>query len=959
MILSSVTVSAKLQEFWPIIAFYFPLGAIGIWRWGMWLVKKIIALGYRPVTTPFKTAVSIVTPVYNEDPEVFRAALESWHRNVPAEIIAVIDASDEACIRVFSSFAKKSSNYRLVVTTKRGKRPALADGILAAKSDIVALVDSDTIWAPTTLSQAIRPFRDPRVGGVATRQNEISPTTVAQKLFDIQLDLRYAEELPFLGASGNALTCLSGRTAVYRRAALLPILDAMVHETFWGKPVISGEDKRLTYLVLSQGWKLKYQQTARVYTHGTETIRTFLQQRLRWTRNSWRADLRALTTRWIWKHPALSLFLLDRIIQPFVLLLGPAYFIAALVLGNWIPALVLVAWWFITRTIRLLPHLTRRPQDILVLPHYIIYTYITAIIRLYALFTLNTQGWITRWDVSRLVHASFFRKVPAYAATGATFALLTVTAAWYQQEFTRTLGATYYETVRAATAHPGVRMIDGEHDAAVHGGADVLLSRDARDIVRAPYVVKRGDTYLGLAERYNVEPLTLIAENKSRFGGRLIAGTQMVIPLNARPVTMEPSSRLNRALFIRYVSATRTIFVDGPNADVTLADIARVVGEEHLARLSDNDWDLKANLLIGRDVHLRLSGNEIRTLRLASNEHGFVWLSVKGGRITIDGVRVTSWDAIRNDVDTDIANGRSYLLARTNGRMDIVNSDLSYLGYAFEEGEPGGVYGVSWRIAEGTLGRQLMTGEIRNSRFHHNYFGAYTFGATGMIWQGNEFFDNAVYGLDPHDDSNHFLVEGNRAYRNGKHGIIFSKRCFANVIRKNESFENGFHGIMLHEQSNGNVVVDNMAADNRDGIVIVGAHNNLVAGNTVRGNFQGIRVSDSATMNRIENNTILQTAKHGIRLYADAHANGLYGNRITGSTNAITIETNENDLRKNHTRRARYGVVLTRAASGNRIAENAFLSNRRSGILIDTDDTAENFFGENTIDRGTRSITIR
>lgn len=959
MTILSDTVNATLREFWPIIVFYFPLGAIGIWRWGMWLTKKVIALGYRPTAAPFKASVSVITPVYNEDPDVFRAALESWHRNAPAEIIAVVDASDSACIEVFTAFAKKSSHYQLIVTEKPGKRPALADGVLAATSDIVALVDSDTIWAPTVLSQVTRPFRDPQVGGVGTRQNEIHPTTVAQKLFDIQLDLRYTEELPFLGASGNALTCLSGRTAVYRRAALLPILDEMLHETFWGKPVISGEDKRLTYLVLSRGWKLKYQKTAHVYTHGTETIRTFLQQRLRWTRNSWRADLRALTTRWIWKHPALAVFLLDRIIQPFVLLLGPAYLIAAIILGNWIPALVLVTWWFVTRAIRLLPHLMRRPQDILVLPHYILYTYITAIIRLYALFTLNTQGWITRWDASRLMRSSFLRKVPAYAATGATFGLLIMTAAWYQQELTQTLGATYYENVHAAAVHPGVRMIDGENDAAVQGIADALLSRDARDVVRAPYVVKRGDTYLGLAERYNVESLALMAENKNRFGGRLIAGTQIIIPLNATPATAESPSRPNRALFIRYVPATRTILVDGPNANVTLADIARVVGEEHLTRLADNDWDLKANLMIGRDVHLRLTASEVRTLRLASNAQGFVWLSVEGGRIIMDGVRVTSWDAARNDVDNDITDGRSYLLARTNGRMDILNSDLSYLGYALQEGERGGVYGVSWRIAEGAVGRHLMTGEVHNSRFHHNYFGAYTFGATGMIWQGNEFFENAVYGLDPHDDSNHFLVEGNRAYKNGKHGIIFSKRCFGNVIRENESFENGFHGIMLHEQSNGNVVVDNVASDNRDGIVVSGSSNNLVAGNTMRGNLQGIRVSDGATANRIENNAILQTAKHGIRLYADAHANGVYGNRITDSTNAITVETNENDLRKNSTRRTRYGVVLTHAASGNRIAENTFLSNLRSGILIDTDGTAENFFGENTIDRGMRSIAIR
>jgi len=54
-----------------------------------------------------------------------------------------------------------------------------------------------------------------------------------------------------------------------------------------------------------------------------------------------------------------------------------------------------------------------------------------------------------------------------------------------------------------------------------------------------------------------------------------------------------------------------------------------------------------------------------------------------------------------------------------------------------------------------------VTGEVRGSSFHHNYYGAYSFGAQEMIFQNNEFHHNIQYGLDPHDDSNNFLVEGN------------------------------------------------------------------------------------------------------------------------------------------------------------------------------------------------------
>lgn len=72
--------------------------------------------------------------------------LESWWKNSPNEIIAVIDKSDVDCIKEFEDFQIGKSNVILIITSKPGKRAALVDGILKAKSEILALTDSDTIW---------------------------------------------------------------------------------------------------------------------------------------------------------------------------------------------------------------------------------------------------------------------------------------------------------------------------------------------------------------------------------------------------------------------------------------------------------------------------------------------------------------------------------------------------------------------------------------------------------------------------------------------------------------------------------------------------------------------------------------------------------------------------------------------------------------------------------------------
>ncbi len=416
--------SIEVHDIPGLIAFYFPLSVVGIWRWSVWLYKKVMGRRYRPMRGVYRGSVSVVTPVYNEEPTLFQQALYSWQANDPLEIIAVIDHTDKSCQQVFRKFAAQYPAAKLIVTTTPGKRQALADGARAATGDIIALVDSDTLWDPTMLTEALPAFSDPRVGGVATRQNVLAVTTVAQALFDIQLDLRYSDEMPYLAGSGTVLTCLSGRTALYRRQTLLPVLPDMVNETFWGKPVISGEDKRLTYLVAAKGWHLAFQQTARVFTPGADRLGILLKQRLRWTRNSWRANLRALWEGWVWRHPALAFFIVDQMIQPFVLLFSPLYFAAALLREYWLAAGIVLVWWHASRLIRLWSHLRRRPADIVLLPIYILYTFITAFVRIYALITMNQQGWITRWDKNRLPQHTWLKLIAAYGATAVIIVVL-------------------------------------------------------------------------------------------------------------------------------------------------------------------------------------------------------------------------------------------------------------------------------------------------------------------------------------------------------------------------------------------------------------------------------------------------------------------------------------------------------------------------------------------------------
>ena len=53
-------------------------------------------------------------------------------------------------------------------------------------------------------------------------------------------------------------------------------------------------------------------------------------------------------------------------------------------------------WWLVSRFFKLLPHLRRRPQEVWILPVYVLLGFVIGVIKIFALVTLNRQGWLTR-----------------------------------------------------------------------------------------------------------------------------------------------------------------------------------------------------------------------------------------------------------------------------------------------------------------------------------------------------------------------------------------------------------------------------------------------------------------------------------------------------------------------------------------------------------------------------------
>jgi mannuronan 5-epimerase len=372
-------------------------------------------------------------------------------------------------------------------------------------------------------------------------------------------------------------------------------------------------------------------------------------------------------------------------------------------------------------------------------------------------------------------------------------------------------------------------------------------------------------------------------------------------PLAAPGVASAPTDCLGSPTRkIRYTSAG-ILYLEGCGQVFTLSDIRAAPGisTSHLELVDapNKVWLLKVKLKITEGATLQVVGGaagDANQLRLRSDPAGAVWLWAENGNLLLQDTSVTSWDTAAGAVDTDInvaadgSGGRAYIRARSvltrgretaaptacdvrggsqepyEGRLDVINSRIAYLGYPAPES-----YGITWKVYYDSAdpsdilpGRQLyekvdVFGTVSGSTFDHNYFGSYTYGAYCMNWTGNTFAENIEYGLDPHDDSDSLTISGNTFRDNGNHGLICSVECSNLVITGNQSYNNR-HGIMLHRNTNGALVEGNTVYNNRqDGIAIFDSHNNIVRNNTVTNNISStLRLSVGSSGNLIVDNTL-------------------------------------------------------------------------------------------------------
>jgi cellulose synthase/poly-beta-1,6-N-acetylglucosamine synthase-like glycosyltransferase len=379
--------------------------------WIVWLLRIWFASHYIKYDTIWDDSISVVVPTRGESPEETEKCVLSLISQTKSadEIIFVIDKSDVAngLPAVFQKY-----NVRYLIDDKGTKRDAFALGARATKeNNIMMMLAGDCIYPPHFMSEAIKPFADPKVGGVALTQSVKEPRqTFARRLADWMYDYRFKVAYPMMGWKG-VVVCLTGETFVARRELVMKHLDEFLNERFMGRRCIPGDDRFLTTKILREGYKCVYQVIdPPVLVDAPNSFGGLVKQQLRWLRTSQRYTFQAIS--WCWGKSLILPFHLFAVYLTLYSFVGITIWGVVNGILGLNPNMVardiaifgfpwIIAWGvlglYASHTIRQIIHLKGHPEDWGLFWLYIpVMIFIFVPLTVYALFTMRKTGWLVR-----------------------------------------------------------------------------------------------------------------------------------------------------------------------------------------------------------------------------------------------------------------------------------------------------------------------------------------------------------------------------------------------------------------------------------------------------------------------------------------------------------------------------------------------------------------------------------
>jgi len=264
---------------------FFAVGVGGFLVVAAWMWKQ------HPLPTRERVypMVSFVVPAYNEEKTIMRCINSLFKCAIkyrgPSEIIVVDDGSTDNTFEVawttINSKQRELAHIRVKVVrhmANLGKAEALRTGVNKAMGEYIAIVDADTFWDPSGLTELVDYMCATETVAVS---GYIHPSDGLNEhnLFVVLQQLEYSQGLGILRraeALGDAITVVPGPMGLYRVDTLRQLLNEKQMKSVT-------EDLELTLEMQKKKMKIGYNDNARSTTLAPTALKWFWRQRIRWS----------------------------------------------------------------------------------------------------------------------------------------------------------------------------------------------------------------------------------------------------------------------------------------------------------------------------------------------------------------------------------------------------------------------------------------------------------------------------------------------------------------------------------------------------------------------------------------------------------------------------------------------------------------------------------------------------
>ena len=264
------------------------------------LWRLVLVLFYRPSPTCNDDQLptcTVLIPAYNEGRHVAETIDSVAASDYPAdkiEIISIDDGSADDTWQWIQYAAARHPGRVTPVRLKRncGKRRALYEGFIRSRADVLVTIDSDSLVEKQTIRKLLSPFAASKnVGAVA---GNVRVLNRSQGIIPRMLEVSFAFSFDFIRASQsqvNSVLCTPGALSAYKREAVMKVLRSWMNQRFMGHKSNIGEDRAMTNLILKQGYAVRFQSDAMVYTQVPVRYKGLCKMLLRWARSNVRETL--------------------------------------------------------------------------------------------------------------------------------------------------------------------------------------------------------------------------------------------------------------------------------------------------------------------------------------------------------------------------------------------------------------------------------------------------------------------------------------------------------------------------------------------------------------------------------------------------------------------------------------------------------------------------------------------